>query len=111
MTNKIIAFMVFLIFGFLVAYIFILNNKLEKLENEFDERRKKEIQLLEEQKNREFKNLIEIFSDSITDLKNQSEKIKYIPYEKAYYMDRDVDTALDVISEDSYDSRSDKEKE
>ena len=50
------------------------------------------------------------FSKKIEQISNQEQKIKYVPYEKTKYIDRDVDAALDSISKYRYDTGANSEK-
>lgn len=42
-------------------------------------------------------------------LKNRADKIKYIRYEKRTYIDRDIDSAIIVLSNYKYDTRTGSE--
>lgn len=53
-----------------------------------------------------YQNKIKAYERKIDSLAKLKQQIKYVPYEKYYYSDRNVDTALDIISNYQYDTRA-----
>lgn len=78
-----------------------------KLENELSkglDQKVKDLKREAELKDNQMVTIITNFNTRIQDLSDRADNIKYVPYEKLLYVDRDVNTAMDVISSYNYDS-------
>lgn len=78
----------------------------EEAQNAFAEEKKAALRELADSLNVEFNVKVEEFEAEITDLSNREQKIKYIPYEKLRYVDRNVDAALDTIAKYRFNQRT-----
>lgn len=88
------------------AVIYFKNNQIEEC-------RQKEIVIKNEKLNKVRDSIINIYQltldkyqKEVDSLKTVSKKVIYVPYEKKYYINRDVDTALDIIADYKYDTSS-----
>jgi len=75
-----------------------LNDKLDTAEDE----KKEELQKVRDSAFTVIDNNIEKSNRKIDSVLSLKDKIKYITYEKYYYTDRDLDSALDTIADYRY---------
>lgn len=109
MVNKILSIIVvvLLIAVGVIGFLYFTEKSLrEDAENKFAEEKKLALRALTDSLNAEFTVKTVEFEGKITDLSNREQEIKYIPYEKLRYVDRNVDAALDTIAKYRFNSRT-----
>lgn len=74
----------------------------ELADSKYAEEKKEALRQLTDSLNSVFDGKVVEFQMEIEELSNQEQQINYIPYEKLRYVDRNVDTALDTISNYTY---------
>lgn len=88
--------------GFSVFLYLLEKSAREDAENKFAEEKKVALRKQADSLNLEFDVKSVEFEEKITELSTREQEIKYIPYEKLRYIDRNVDAALDTISNYNY---------
>lgn len=113
MKNKLIlsGFIILLLTVGVFAFLYYdTNSKLEEAQIQSKLDKKKALEELEKQYEEAIKLLNSEFLKLHEEYSNQEDNVKYIPYEKLLYVDRDVDTALDIIANYNFNSGADKKK-
>jgi predicted negative regulator of RcsB-dependent stress response len=113
MTNnviKIIITILLILSGVFAFMYFVTNSKLEQAKSKNLKEKKEALRKLSKRKNFEIDSVIKSKNEEYKLLLNLEQEIKYVPYEKLRYVDRDLDAALDVVSDYKYDSSSGKKK-
>ena len=82
--------------GFFVLYM-INRNEATNIELEYLDKIKKEKIILRDSLTLELKKNTKDIRDSISSILKQNPEVKYIPYEKTRYKDRNVDSAIYVL--------------
>lgn len=103
--NKLKNYIIIALLISLIGLFFFFRIKVKDLENKLDSGEQERKEQLQKVRDSAYRTIVKtvyeskIKIDSISKLKD---KIKYIPYEKLLYADRDLDSALDTIAEYRY---------
>lgn len=109
MKNKLIigGFIILAVALGIVVFLYLLEKSArEDAENKFAEEKKVALREQADSLNLEFVVKSLEFENKIIELSTREQEIKYIPYEKLRYIDRNVDAALDTIANYRFNQRA-----
>jgi uncharacterized membrane protein len=107
--NKIYSFIIIVLLIALGIFVFLYRQEhADRLSEANKYANEKKKALREERDKRIFQvdSLTQVLDRTIQDLRYEEQNIKYKPYEKLRYTDRNVDAALDTISKYNFNSSS-----